>query len=120
MRCLMQKKNTYQQQIVEKSQETDPRRYHRPGMGPKNEKHLNIYHAKVRKPSMEHPHLSRKFIPIFFMYQRDHSSRVLFRDIYIYALGVCVDSPRVSHDDHAIFEQTVVRSLSGIQALQSM
>ena len=54
------------------------------------------------------------------MYQRDHSSRVLFRDIYIYALGGCVDSPRVSHDDRAIFEQNVVRSLSGIQALQSM
>ena len=35
-------KKTYKQQIVEKSQETDPRQYHRPGMGPKDEKHLNI------------------------------------------------------------------------------
>ena len=35
-------KKTYQQQIVERSQETDPRQYHRPGMGPKDEKHLNI------------------------------------------------------------------------------
>ena len=66
-------------------------------------------------------HLSRKFIPIFFMYQRDHSSRVLFQEIiYICTGGGDVDSPRVSHDDHVIFEQIVVRSLSGIQALQSM
>ena len=41
MRYLILKK-TYKQQIVEKSQETDPRQYHRPGMGPKDEKHLNV------------------------------------------------------------------------------
>ena len=38
----IKKIKTYQQQIVEKSEGTDPRQYHRPGMGPKDEKHLNI------------------------------------------------------------------------------
>ena len=44
-----------------------------------------------------------------------------YSGIYIYMLwGGGVDSPRVSHDDHGMFEQIVVRSLSKIQALQSM
>ena len=113
-------KKTYQQQIVEKVKRLTPDNII------VREWVLRMKNISISCKSQEMatdgtPHLSRKFIPIFFMYQRDHSSRVLFRDIYIYALGGGgVDSPRVSHGDHAIFEQTVVRSLSGIQALQSM